>query len=93
MTAIDIINATKAALKQFGTYSFDDKGPGEVMHIRQIVAALELMPAPQVAQIILQLASTHELEDERGRVVASTLVGCMEDWDELFDQPGIEDLY
>lgn len=93
MNATDIIQAAKTAIKTFGTYSFDDKGPHEVMNLGKIVAKLRTMPAPQVAQMIREIADTNALSHERGKAVASALVGIMDDWDALFEEAGIVDLY
>jgi hypothetical protein len=80
------------ALKRFGTYSFDDKGPSEVMDIDSLLEKFRAMPVEKAAEVLVELAASRE-HDGRGMWLASTLVGEMEDWDELFEQPGIEEIY
>ena len=80
------------ALKQFGTYSFDDKGPHEVMYIDPLLAKFRVLPATEAARVLVELSESPE-HSGRGNYLASTLVGEMEDWDELFEQPGIEEIY
>ena len=80
------------ALKLFGTYSFDDKGPHEVMDIAALGEKFRAAPAEKAAEVLVELAASPE-HDGRGNWLASTLVGEMEDWDELFEQPGIEEIY
>ena len=80
------------ALKQFGTYSFDDKGPHEVMDIDPLLSKFRVLPATEAARVLVELSESHE-HSGRGNYLASALVGEMEDWDELFEQPGIEEIY
>ena len=80
------------ALKLFGTYSFDDKGPHEVMDIDSLGEKFRAMPAEKAAEVLVELAASQE-HDRRGNWLASVLVGEMEDWNELFEQPGIEEIY
>ena len=79
-------------LKQFGTYSFDDKGPHEVMNIEPLLKKFRAMPAEKAAEVLVELAASPK-HNGRGESLASTLVGAMEDWDELFEQSGIEEMY
>lgn len=47
MNSTDIIHRLNVALRSFGAYSFDDKGPREVMDISAIVEALNAMPVEE----------------------------------------------
>ena len=80
------------ALKRFGTYSFDDKGPSEVMDIDRLVGKLRVMPVAEATTVLLELAASPEHKG-RGNSLASTLVGELEDWDELFENPDIAEMY
>lgn len=79
-------------LKLFGTYSFDDKGPSEVMEIEPLVAKFRVLDATEAARVLVELSKSPE-HDGRGNYLASALVGEMEDWDELFEQSGIDEIY
>ena len=94
MIANTILAAAQSALKQFGTYTFDDKGPHEVMELDQFVEVLRKMPANEAAEAIRTVASGATLGGAtRSARLASALIGEMEDWDELFEQDGITDIY
>jgi hypothetical protein len=80
------------ALKRFGTYSFDDKGPSEVMDIDRLVGKLRVMPVAEATTVLLELASCNEY-DGRSNELACALVGELEDWDELFENPDIAEMY
>jgi hypothetical protein len=80
------------ALKRFGTYSFDDKGPYEVMDIDPLLRKLRVMPVAEATAVLLELAASREHEG-RGNSLAHALVGELEDWDELFAHPAIAEMY
>jgi len=74
-----------SAIKQFGEYSFFDKGPDEVMDINSIVIELEKLPLNQIGKI---LSSILDEEKVYGRNLAESLVGSLdhrEDFDDLFE--------
>lgn len=93
MIVSTIIAAANKSLKDFGTYTFDDKGVREVMDLNLFIDVLRRMPPVEAAEVILSLSTATEIIDSRGRAVAGALVGELDDWDELFEQPGIEELY
>ena len=80
------------ALKRFGTYSFDDKGPSEVMDIDRLVRKLRVMPVAEATSVLLELASCNEY-DGRSNELASVLVSELDDWDELLKHPDIAEMY
>jgi len=80
------------ALKRFGTYSFDDKGPYEVMDVESLARKLRVMPVAEATTVLLELAASTEHEG-RGNSLASVLVGELDDWDELFENPSIAGMY
>ncbi len=74
-----------SAIKDFGEYSFFDKGPDEVMDIDSIVTELEKLPLNQIGKI---LSSILDEEEKYGRNLAESLVGSLdhrEDFEELFE--------
>lgn len=89
--AADILTELGTALKQFGTYSFDDKGAYEVMDIDAIAAQLREMTAANAAKVIIEVARSKKYKG-RGLSVAETIVEQLDDWNELFDIGGITDL-
>jgi hypothetical protein len=93
ITAAEIISQYKDAIKDFGTYTFDDKGADEVMDIRALAMAIEKLPAEEAAKILVEVAKYDEATDRRTVVVASDIVMYHQEWEELFKQPGIEDIY
>lgn len=87
--AIEIISMLDKAIQKFGTYSYDDKGPYEVMNIDAIVKNLQGKPVKEIGKILSEVLDNYPVY---GR--ASTLVNCIigefdylpeEDFDELFD--------
>jgi len=86
---VDILAELKTAIKVFGTYQFDDRGPHEVMDISVLVNRLRnLSSATEAADVILEVYNT---EDERSQSVAQILMQSLDDWDELFADERIED--
>ncbi len=78
------------ALKRFGTYQYDDKGPHEVMELEPLIAKFQELSAIKAAEVLLEIAASPKY-DNRGSYLAQTLLSFMEDWEELWAQPGIED--
>lgn len=90
--AEECLDEIAAAVKQFGTYSYDDKGPGEVMEVYELVRKFRVLDVKAAAHSLRILGNSPRL-DGRGERLASCIIGEMEDWDELFEQPGIPELY
>ena len=67
--------ALKTALKEFGTYSFDDKGPYEVMEIEPLEKRLREFSPQDAATGLCQLAAKGDREER----VAEYLANCLED--------------
>lgn len=89
--SISIIGQLGLALKNFGTYSFDDKGPNEVMSIDDIVDDLRKLSPTDAAMVLIEVA-TSKKHKGRGLQVASTIVCDLQDWDDLFAIPGIDNI-
>lgn len=73
------------ALKRFGTYSFDDKGPNDVMDIEELTREIRRLPVVD-AVAVLQAINTSEKYEGRASTLASNLIVDMQDWDELLEQ-------
>lgn len=86
-----ILEELGIALKQFGTYSFDDKGPNEVMDTNAFVEELRALSPTDAAMVLLDVAVSKKFKG-RGLQVAMSLVTDLQDWDDLFAFPGIDDI-
>jgi hypothetical protein len=74
------------ALVSFGTYSYDDKGPREVMDIEDLEREFRAM-TPEDAVATFRLLMAQRTADSRGRLIerlASAILVQMQEWDELW---------
>jgi hypothetical protein len=72
--AAGIIEQLESALKQFGEYSFDDKGPDEVMDTDAIRSQIDALPAEEAAAVLQALCD----HSERGIELAGSLLNMMD---------------
>jgi hypothetical protein len=86
--ATKYIKAIKDALKQFGSYAYDDKGPREVMDIDEITDELGKLSTAEVSATFKLV-----LEKSKGKRQASQFISAclvhMQEWehfDELMDK-------
>jgi hypothetical protein len=86
-----IIKELGEALKMFGSYTFDDKGPDEVMDIGGLVEELKKLTSNEASEVLFEVARAKNHKG-RGLQVAMYLVLDLQDWDELFTISGIDDL-
>lgn len=93
MIADTAIAAAHKALKEFGTYTFDDKGPHEVMDLVQFTETISNVPTAEAAEVIRTIAADTSLGGRRSIRLASALLRELEDWDDLFYEEGMEELY
>lgn len=84
----ETLKALGTGLKMFGEYTFGDKGPHEVLDIDSITAKYRALPASQAAKLLLELSESKEHKGY-GADVAGSILGCLQDWTELFEQPEI----
>lgn len=89
--SISILGTLGTALKTFGTYAFDDKGPNEVMEISDCVDDLRKLTPTEAALVLIEVA-TSKKHKGRGLQVAMSIVLELQDWDDLFAIPGIDDI-
>lgn len=83
ITSKEIEVEIKKALKQFGEYSYLDKGPDEVMDMDAICKRTEDMSAKQIADVLAEVRKDKEFGD---RFVETILYN-------LQDRDGMDDLY
>lgn len=99
ITSTEILEKLDEALKKFGTYSFDDKGPDEVMDIDSIVKQLKILTPEQAGSILKEVSSSKSYdlsnsyfflffsENNRKKRLAETLVNYLETMpDEWFEK-------
>ncbi len=86
------VDELKLALSQFGTYTFDDKGPQEVMNIDDLVEEFRDLSPEAAGNTLLALAADITFW-ARAETLASCILGEMEDWDELWEVPGVDEIY
>ena len=70
ITVQEIQKQIKDAVKTFGSYSYVDKGPGEVMNMSSIVSPLKTMSPREVGAILVELLKT-----AHGRIFVEYVVG------------------
>jgi len=87
--ALNLINKIDAAIQKFGTYSYDDKGPYEVMNMKEIMIGLQAKPITEIGKILSEVLDNYP---NYGR--AHSFVCCVigeldylpeEEFDKLFD--------
>lgn len=83
ITVGDIIGQLEEALVEFGTYSFDDKGPHEVMDLDPITKRLKELEADDAGYILKEVIARHE----RGQILVTSIVNSLDDQpDDWFDK-------
>lgn len=87
----ETLKAIGVALKMFGEYTFGDKGPHEVLDIDSITAKYRALPAPEAAKLLLELSKSKE-HKSHGDHLAGSIIGCLQDWNELFQCPEIDQI-
>lgn len=77
----------QAAKKQFGEYSYHDKGASEVMDLRPIIDTLRELP---INEVISELTALNQMEDTS--ILVMEIIMELQDWDELFEHPDMTEL-
>jgi len=83
-----MLAAIEVALKQFGEYTYLDKGPGEVMDVDMYVEVVGKMSPDEVADSLIRLAETSQY----GAALASAILMDLQHWDELFENEEVAEL-
>lgn len=73
-TPDQVISEMKLAIRQFGRYTFDDKGPEEVMDVHNIAGYLKTLAAEDVYNFVKQLRGKTKINSDKERVARSLLV-------------------
>lgn len=87
------------SLDMFGTYTFGDKGPQEVMDIDEWVKKIETLSADDAAETLTAISQTPIHGDDGkgehcyGSQFAACVGGCLEDWDEVMEHELAENYY
>ena len=77
MTSKSIILDIKSALKQFGEYSYYDKGPSEVMDMDSYYREFKSMTPGDTEKILLEV-----LKNKHGELFVSDVLGNLQDMPE-----------
>ena len=80
MTSEDIIKQMRKALKAFGSYQFEDKGPEEVMDLEPIVAHIRDLSAADARAL---LAAVYD-DSKHGAILATSLVMSLDGENEVW---------
>jgi len=94
MTSKEIIKKMNQAIKQFGEYSFQDKGASEVMDLESIANALKLETTENTKSILEDIYH----HSENGKQLAGELVNSIDDadddwWDSIMQSEIVASLY
>ena len=81
------------AIKQFGEYSFYDKGPDEIMNIGPYITEAESMTPNDVADVLVQLAKLGRYEEFFAERMISYLAEQPDVWwNEFVNHPELDKL-
>lgn len=73
-TPEEVISEMKVSIREFGRYTFSDKGPVEVMDIHNIAEYLLTLPTEAVYDFIKKLRGKTKINSDRELVARSLLV-------------------
>jgi len=85
-----ILDELEEAIRNFGEYTFTDKGPTEVMDIDSIVSRLRARSPEIVATVISQLM---EDDDIFANTLGEFLAEELQDWDDLWAVPLMQEIF
>lgn len=88
--SLRIMNEIDDALKQFGEYTFSDKGPDEVMNISSIVRAFEDDDSEEVGKTLKDILDYYAAGSSKGNynnacATVATLISCLDDREDFDD--------
>lgn len=70
--SIKCINEIKKAIKQFGVYSYKDKGPTEVMNPSPLVREISALTPEEAKQVLIEI-----FEYKNGEPFVSHVIDCL----------------
>lgn len=79
-------SAIKEAIRQFGEYTYFDKGPYEVLDIDTLGEQLLALPAADAADALTRLASDYDGKKFGCQLVTALFVTIQDGPDEWFDE-------
>lgn len=82
--AEECMHELAVALKKFGTYSFFDKGPSEVINIDALSSRFRAVGADHATEAFKDILK----DKEYGKRFVSSILVCLQDWDELWEKHG-----
>lgn len=85
---VDFCKRINDAIKKFGSYSFMDKGPDEVMDMTKIVNKLSKLDIETIAGILTQCLDSKDVKPEFSASFVECVISCLDDrsdFEELFD--------
>ena len=92
----DILDQLRDGLDSFGEYTLFDKGASEIVNVHSIGVRIEKLPAPEAAVILRSVSNSwSNLPGPRSGAparLAGELVLGLQEWDALFDEPGVADM-
>jgi hypothetical protein len=77
----ECLAAIKEAVKQFGSYSYDDKGPHEVMDVDVYTDQFRVLDPVIAGNTLLHLAK----RNGRAEMLVSDILCNLQEWDALFE--------
>jgi len=80
ITSDEIVKDLVESLVKYGTYSFDDKGPSEVMDINFIASELREMPAKVAGTLMKEVAA----KNIRGEALINCIASCLDDMPDVW---------
>jgi hypothetical protein len=92
ITAEEIKKLIKEAVKTFGSYSYKDKGPREVMDIDSIVDRFQFMEAEDVVVILFEVRKVKDYGEDFVREILVSLQEVKK-MDQMYSDERISDLY
>jgi len=85
----EIIESLKEALETFGTYTFDDKGPDEVMDTDKITDRLSKLTAKEAGEVLKRVRET-PMKGKRSEHLADYLANMLDEMPEEWFEEMLE---
>lgn len=79
------------AVTSFGAYSYNDKGPNEVMDVTNLSIKVRALQPAEAACVLRSVANSRGYP-VRPEYLAGAIVVDLQDWDELFAESGMGDV-
>ena len=85
----------KDGVEQFGHYAYMmDGGPNEVVDVEALTERFRVIAPEDAAEVLRRLCyAPHQCKKADPFFLSNAIVHALQDWDDLFAQPGIEAIY